>query len=705
MSLQKAPPTQPIRHPILRVPAHLRRAHPHAFEPQTLSLGPIHQDDEWKDSFTFKSNSIFASLSRPDSAFKPDELWSCITKHLLERESITTILSKIKEAQNKEITVVRDVLFLVSCFLTDLHTNREMLRSKYGVAAINDIVKLDNQLLLELVRAVVVELPSVLKATGPEKSENSNTNEVSTSEPETFRVGFSEDDIPRVIQSFCQFYSPFPQPNSASLEWGKKKTLLDCLHTTISGDFESTEAETSTARFEIAERDCPTAKEVVRLGIRFEPEGVPNISEIRFENGAVRLPALVLKELTETVIRNLMVLEASSKEKPVSDYIRFLNRMLESGDDVAVLRKAGVLKGYLGKDEKVVEFLKSLDDFHFLHGCYVHPVQKALEDLQTHYDEKMKIKEAQVNRLAENIEKKEWNVERLVKHVEKKEELVDCLVENIEKNEGHVNHLVENIEKNERHVNCLAENIEKKERYVHCLAENIEKKERHVDRLVENIEKNEGYVNRLAENIERNERHVDLLAENIEKKEERVNCLVENIEKKEGHVNCLAEKIEKKEMHVDHLAENIEKKEGHVNRLVENIEKKEGHLAENIEKKESHVDRLAENIEKKEEHVGHLAENIEKKEVYVGSLAENIEKKEVHVNRLAENIEKNDRHVNHLAENIDHLAENIEKKHGRVNHLAENIEKKVGNVNRWAVSTIALVATGLLLRLRFVPRK
>ncbi|WVZ51369.1 hypothetical protein U9M48_002521 [Paspalum notatum var. saurae] len=102
----------------------------------------------------------------------------------------------------------------------------------------------------------------------------------------------------------------------------------------------------------------PCAVELDEAGIRFKMSEIDNIHAIDFENGVLSMPRLQFYEDTETIFLNLMAFEwlhPDAKHKVVCSYISFMDKVIESERDVALLRSNGLLENMIGSDKKVAK--------------------------------------------------------------------------------------------------------------------------------------------------------------------------------------------------------------------------------------------------------------------------------------------------------------------------------------------------------------
>ncbi|KAI3950147.1 hypothetical protein MKW92_044461 [Papaver armeniacum] len=102
-------------------------------------------------------------------------------------------------------------------------------------------------------------------------------------------------------------------------------------------------------------KSIPSVTKLKRAGVRFVV-GSTNGSflDIKFKDGVMEIPPMVIDYETDTLIRNLIAYEQSSDGKVayyMTSYGFLMESLINSGEDVRVLRKQGILKNHLSSDQ------------------------------------------------------------------------------------------------------------------------------------------------------------------------------------------------------------------------------------------------------------------------------------------------------------------------------------------------------------------
>jgi len=108
----------------------------------------------------------------------------------------------------------------------------------------------------------------------------------------------------------------------------------------------------------------PSAVELRRKGVKFAAH-VEHLNEIRFDGRTctIHLPTIEMDERTYAVMSNLVAFEAlvcKKDTKPLMCYVDFMDRLISTAADVEVLRNGGIIHNGLGTDAEVVNVWKRM---------------------------------------------------------------------------------------------------------------------------------------------------------------------------------------------------------------------------------------------------------------------------------------------------------------------------------------------------------
>ncbi|GLT41974.1 hypothetical protein SLA2020_159980 [Shorea laevis] len=99
-------------------------------------------------------------------------------------------------------------------------------------------------------------------------------------------------------------------------------------------------------------------------GIIFK-KGEGRLFDIKFENGVMSIPTLRIDDHTESILRNLVAYEQCFKgasSKCFTNYITFMDRLINTGKDVQLLSHNGVIDNWLGDHDVVANMFNKLRD-------------------------------------------------------------------------------------------------------------------------------------------------------------------------------------------------------------------------------------------------------------------------------------------------------------------------------------------------------
>ncbi|KAI3898250.1 hypothetical protein MKX03_025817 [Papaver bracteatum] len=110
-------------------------------------------------------------------------------------------------------------------------------------------------------------------------------------------------------------------------------------------------------------KSIPIVTELERAGVRFVV-GSTNGSflDIKFKNGVMVIPPIVIQDQTKTLLRNCIVAKQCSDGiiNYMTSYGSLTDSLINSAEDVEVLRNQGIITNMLGNDAKVVALFNKL---------------------------------------------------------------------------------------------------------------------------------------------------------------------------------------------------------------------------------------------------------------------------------------------------------------------------------------------------------
>lgn len=382
---------------IFRVPNFLKESKREAYVPKRVSLGPYHhRSAELPPMDNHKGRALKRMMIRfnkkrnlPNVSNNMDFYFSAKDEILeLENEIRNSYEEKIDcEPENLALMLCLDGCFILEILRTlggDKFLEGHEASNSYepvfdrnkidftGFDFLNDILKLENQIPLKVLQKLLeLELNSV-------------------------------DNVPKklfnvLIEATSSKFYPFkydirkwslPQPNERYYH------LLDLLHSLIVYGSERADQIDRNAleKAVIGVRRIPPAVELGNSGIKFALcDG--GIQKIKFErkSATIYLPPINITNHTEVLFHNLIAFEAckASEINYVTCYLTLMDELIDSEEDVAVLRKSDIVINYLGSDSEVAELFNGL-----CKGVTVSrtdALAKLKGDVDNHYRSKFKV--------------------------------------------------------------------------------------------------------------------------------------------------------------------------------------------------------------------------------------------------------------------------------------------------------------------------
>ncbi|KAI3715596.1 hypothetical protein L6452_22582 [Arctium lappa] len=324
---------------IYRVPHRLRSVEPKAYEPNIVSIGPYHHG---VDHLQPMENTKWIFFHRLFTPTKPN-LRAVVTElKEMEQKARGCYSEDLKLNSNQFI----DMLLIDSCFIIQLlkesrevdYSNKSILIKRWMLPVLQrDLIMLENQLPFFLLN----KLYDLTNNISPCKS--------------TKHLAFKD----LVLQFFePMIYKDLDTPNNASLgeEDGGISHFLELFRASI----------------------CPTQKEMCGR----EPHMFRSITELKesgiklkkakkcqpldvsfdIKKGVLKIAPLSMDDYKFTLFRNMVAFEQCHFAcKPhVTAYIFFLDRLINSAEDIELLHYAGIMQHSLGGNKHAARLVNML---------------------------------------------------------------------------------------------------------------------------------------------------------------------------------------------------------------------------------------------------------------------------------------------------------------------------------------------------------
>ncbi|KAF2305959.1 hypothetical protein P3X46_032651 [Hevea brasiliensis] len=174
------------------------------------------------------------------------------------------------------------------------------------------------------------------------------------------------------IEFFANMFSSTPSPVDPN-QLAESKHILDLLRNWLVAPIIQCKDSLESSEWQT----FPSATEIAESGIKFKKlEGATSILDIRFTNGVLEIPNLLIQETTETIFRNLISYEQCSPEcSPIiTCYAIVLDNLINTTKDVQILCKKETIDSWLNPEDATQFFSKLYLDayvkkFYYLGLC------------------------------------------------------------------------------------------------------------------------------------------------------------------------------------------------------------------------------------------------------------------------------------------------------------------------------------------------
>ncbi|KAJ0253209.1 hypothetical protein HA466_0122730 [Hirschfeldia incana] len=332
---------------IYKVPNKLRRLNPDAYSPRVVSIGPFHHGKEELQAMEeHKYRYLQSFLTR--ASFSLEDLVGVARAW---EENARSCYAEDVELNSDEFV---KMLVVDGTFLVEL-----MLRSRYPqligendriygkpwmeIDVYRDMVLIENQLPFFVVKSL-------------------------------FDLQQGTDSVIQIILHCFSCYLHIEGENFKS----EPDHFVDFLRSFYLPEVPMKLEGTTLKAFNV-----PEATELLNAGVKFKPVETSSCSlDIKFADGVMEIPTIIIEDLTEPLFRNIIVFEqCHCSDKIFLDYIKLLSCIIRSPADADLLIRSGIFSNYLGNADDVSKLFNSicqevnLGEFHFhslcdkLHAC------------------------------------------------------------------------------------------------------------------------------------------------------------------------------------------------------------------------------------------------------------------------------------------------------------------------------------------------
>ncbi|XP_057500640.1 UPF0481 protein At3g47200-like [Actinidia eriantha] len=352
---------------IYRVPQCLREGDDKAYIPQTVSLGPYHHGRRRLRSMErHKWRALHHVLKRTHHDIK------------MYLDSIKEVEEKARDCYEGKITLSSnefvEMMVLDGCFVLELfrgategfkrlgyNRNDPVFAMRGSMHSIQrDMIMLENQLPLFVLdrilglqygqpeqRGMVAKLAvrffdPLMPTDEPLSKSDMNKLEFSLGQATTFDP-FSDQGGLHCLDVFRRSLlrtGPKPEPRIWIKRWSHARRVADKRRQQLI--------------------HCVT--ELSDSGIKFKKRKTDRFWDVKFKNGILRIPRLLIHDGTKSLFLNLISFEQChlDSSNDITSYVIFMDNLINSPADVAYLHQQGIIEHWLGSDAEVAELFNRL---------------------------------------------------------------------------------------------------------------------------------------------------------------------------------------------------------------------------------------------------------------------------------------------------------------------------------------------------------
>ncbi|CAL4987413.1 unnamed protein product [Urochloa decumbens] len=314
------------RHSIYRVPACIKDLKPRAYRPQVVSLGPLHHGDPELVPMEEHKRRALRHLFR--RANQPLEAFAAAVEEVVEQlqSAYLDIDDRWRGEEGRERFL--EIMIMDGCFLLEVMRAASLdgRRSTAGDYAPNDPIFSHH--------GVLYMVPYIRRD-----------------------MLILENQVPLLLLEKLLAVETGKPPTGGSLIRlhpldVRRRSLLYGYYQALRWDSWD-QPETDIIR---------PAVELREAGILFKRANSDSLHNIRFRNGVLTMPAVTVDNSTEHMFLNMMAFERLhvGAGNGVTDFVFFMDSIIKSSKDVALLSSYGIIQNAVGSDEAVVRLFASI---------------------------------------------------------------------------------------------------------------------------------------------------------------------------------------------------------------------------------------------------------------------------------------------------------------------------------------------------------
>ncbi|KAF9666252.1 hypothetical protein SADUNF_Sadunf16G0210300 [Salix dunnii] len=344
---------------LFKVPPILRRHSERAYIPNAFSIGPWHRNHplmQYTEKIKLKYlNHLLSRVSKSGVTLK--KLFESTRKIEKEARSYYAgpidvdgcfLVELFRKDNDDDLREKDDPIFNMSCMLQYLY---------------HDLILVENQI-------PWLVLEHLFKKTAAANSEQST--QAKEGEPKKIKTLTH-----LALKFFANIFSSNP-PNTDT-HFNGTKHLLDLLRNWLVMSSRNDKDDKN------GWEPIPSATDLVDAGIKLKvgDSKERSILDIKFNNGSLEIPSLLIQETTEVIIRNLISYEQCSPQcnDRITSYAVLLDNLINTTKDMDILTSSGIITNWLNPEEATQFFNRLYHDAYLKKFYY----QKLCHDVNKYY--------------------------------------------------------------------------------------------------------------------------------------------------------------------------------------------------------------------------------------------------------------------------------------------------------------------------------
>ncbi|KAM0051085.1 hypothetical protein Hdeb2414_s0007g00231261 [Helianthus debilis subsp. tardiflorus] len=323
---------------IYMAPRTLRDMSPSSFNPQVVSIGPLHREDEKVQAFEVRKTSYLINLMRRSKSPQQEILKLCVQKVYASMEQIKACYVWTKAYSDAEIA---DMMIMDACFILEFLSKERIEGVLQHHVIFIDLILLENQIPFYI-------LDEIFQCTVLKFDPNASLLEL------TYR-----------ILAYANIFKGRININAISVN--NTHHILSLLHQCYKPPVNIITTTNPTTTI-------PSVVNLDRAGVKFKPN-----KDLTWRMGmevelymfpcffgflskpTLRIPVLKIYDSTEIILRNLIAYEQSGRTHSyVTSYAIAMYMLVDTQEDVEKLVDSGVLVNAMGSNDEAANMINSI---------------------------------------------------------------------------------------------------------------------------------------------------------------------------------------------------------------------------------------------------------------------------------------------------------------------------------------------------------